>query len=83
MASRTPALSRNWEVQYGSPAARAEVARRIDGLPDDVVDRVGVSSLLADWRHAPTGANGYEVDMLMTIAAMLPRLTADATGNGG
>ena len=72
--SQTPALSRNWEVQFGSPAARVEVTRRLDGLPRDLVDHAGVSGLLADWQRRPTGANGYEIDMLMTMAAMLTRI---------
>jgi asparagine synthetase B (glutamine-hydrolysing) len=80
-AARTPTTSRNWEVQYRSPAARAEVARRLDGLPDDLVDSAAVARLHADWQHRPTGSNGYEIDMLVTLAAMLPRLGPPHPGN--
>jgi len=73
--ARTPAISRNWEVQYGSPVAHAEVSRRLGALPCDLVEPAAVANVLADWQRHPNGANGYEVDMLVTIAAMLPRIT--------
>lgn len=68
----TEPIQRNWEVQYlhgtGPASVRAQLAHReLRAL----VDGDAIEALLDGFFGAPTGANGYTVDALVTLAALL------------
>lgn len=67
---------RNWEIQFGNPMQQEKLKRHLEGSDalGALLQPPAVDDLLREFRTQPSGANGYTVDALVTIAAALDRI---------
>ncbi len=62
-------LQRNWEVQYLAPTGLNQLRTLLrDTATPALTPPAALEALLTDFAQAPSGANGYTVDALATLA---------------